>query len=82
MQCAQTCTCRFFFFKALLSFGSSYTRTCTCTCTYAYHYSKKLKEHVDIMIFIEHYPLKSSKVNCFLNITDLNEVQLSSNSWT
>ena len=57
------------------------------------HYSKKLKEHVDIMIFIERYPLKrcqgcvkliSSKVNCFLNITDLSEVQLcmSSNSWT
>ena len=54
---------------------------------------KKLKEHVDIMIFIEHYPLKrcqgcvkliASKVNCFLNITDLSEVQLcmSSNSWT
>ena len=57
------------------------------------HYSKKLKEHVDIMIFIERYPLKrcqgcvkliASKVNCFLNITDLSEVQLcmSSNSWT
>ena len=56
-------------------------------------YSKKLKEHVDIMIFIERYPLKrchgcvkliASKVNCFLNITDLSEVQLcmSSNSWT
>ena len=38
------------------------------------HYSKKLKEHVDIMIFIERYPLKrcqgcvkliASKVNCF-----------------
>ena len=49
------------------------------------HYSKKLKEHVDIMIFIERYPLKrcqgcvkliASKVNCFLNITDLSEVQL------
>ena len=50
-------------------------------------------EHVDIMIFIERYPLKrcqgcvkliASKVNCFLNITDLSEVQLcmSSNSWT
>ena len=57
------------------------------------HYSKKLKEHVDIMIFIERYPLKrcqgcvkliASKVNCFLNINDLIEVQLcmSSNSWT
>ena len=57
------------------------------------HYSKKLKEHVDIMFFIERYPLKrcqgcvkliASKVNCFLNITDLSEVQLSmsSNSWT
>ena len=57
------------------------------------HYSKKLKEHVDIMICIERYPLKrcqdcvkliASKVNCFLNITDLSEVQLcmSSNSWT
>ena len=45
------------------------------------------------MIFIEHYPLKrcqgcvkliASKVNCFLNINDLSEVQLcmSSNSWT
>ena len=40
------------------------------------HYSKKLKEHFDIMIFIERYPLKrcqgcvkliASKVNCFLN---------------
>ena len=39
-------------------------------------YSKKWKEHVDIMIFIERYPLKrcqgcvkliASKVNCFLN---------------
>ena len=47
------------------------------------HYSKKLKEHVDIMIFIERYPLKrcqgcvkliASKVNCFLNINDLSEV--------
>ena len=57
------------------------------------HYSQKFKEHVDIMIFIERYPLKrcqgcvkliASKVNCFLNITDLSEVQLcmSSNSWT
>ena len=57
---------------------------------YDIHYSKKLKEHFDIMIFIERYPLKrcqgcvkliASKVNCFLNI---NEVQLcmSSNSWT
>ena len=57
------------------------------------HYSKKFKEHVDIMIFIESYPLKgcqgcvkliASKVNYFLNITDLSEVQLcmSSNSWT
>ena len=57
------------------------------------HYSKKLKEDVDIMIFSERYPLKrcqgcvkliASKVNCFLNITDLSEVQLcmSSNSWT
>ena len=55
--------------------------------------TSKLKEHVDIMIFIERYPLKrcqgcvkliASKVNCFLNITDLSEVQLcmSSNSWT
>ena len=45
------------------------------------------------MISIERYPLKrcqgcvkliASKVNCFLNITDLSEVQLcmSSNSWT
>ena len=45
------------------------------------------------MIFIERYPLKrcqgfvkliASKVNCFLNITDLSEVQLcmSFNSWT
>ena len=45
------------------------------------------------MIFIERYPLKrcqgcvkliASKVNCFLNINDLSEVQLcmSSNSWT
>ena len=57
------------------------------------HYSKKLKEHFDIMIFIERYPLKrcqgcvkliASKVSCFLNINDLSEVQLcmSSNSWT
>ena len=57
------------------------------------HYSKKLKEHFDSMIFIERYPLKrcqgcvkliASKVNCFLNINDLSEVQLcmSSNSWT
>ena len=57
------------------------------------HYSKKLKEHFDIMIFIERYPLKrcqgcvkliASKVNCFLNIHDLSEVQLrmSFNSWT
>ena len=45
------------------------------------HYSTKLKEHFDIMIFIERYPLKrcqgcvkliASKVNCFLNITDLS----------
>ena len=45
----------------------------------------KLKEHVDIMIFIERYPLKrcqgcvkliASKANCFLNINDLSEVQL------
>ena len=49
------------------------------------HYSKKLNKHFDIMIFIERYPLKrcqgcvkliASKVNCFLNITDLSEVQL------
>ena len=57
------------------------------------YYSKQLKEHVDIMIFIECYPLKrcqgcvkliASKVNCFLNINELSEVQLcmSSNSWT
>ena len=57
------------------------------------HYSNKLKEHFDIIIFIECYPLKrcqgcvkliASKVNCFLNINDLSEVQLcmSSNSWT
>ena len=57
------------------------------------HYSKTLKEHFDIMIFIERYPLKrcqgcvkliASKVNCFLNINDLSDVQLcmSSNSWT
>ena len=55
------------------------------------HYSKKLKEYFDIMIFIERYPLKrcqgcvkliASKVNYFLNINDLSEVQLcmSSNS--
>ena len=60
---------------------------------YVIHYSNKFKEHVDIMIFIERYPLKrcqgcvkliASKVNCFLNINDLSEVQLcmSSNSWT
>ena len=44
-----------------------------------------LKEHFDIMIFIERYPLKrcqgcvkliASKVNCFLNINNLSEVQL------
>ena len=57
-----------------------------------YTTQKKLKEHVD-MIFIERYPLTrcqgcvkliASKVNCFLNINDLSEVQLcmSSNSWT
>ena len=57
------------------------------------HYSKKLKEHFVIMIFIERYPLKrcqgcvkliASKVNWFLKINDLSEVQLcmSSNSWT
>ena len=57
------------------------------------HYSKQLNEHFDIMIFIERYLLKrcqacvkliASKVNCFLNINDLSEVQLcmSSNSWT
>ena len=55
------------------------------------HYSKKSKEHVDIMIFIERLKrcqgcvkLIASKVNCFLYITDLSEVQLcmSSNSWT
>ena len=57
------------------------------------HYWKKFKEHFDIMIFIERYHLKrcqgcvkliASKVNCFLNINDLSEVQLcmSSNSWT
>ena len=49
------------------------------------HYSKKFKEYFDIMIFIERYPLKrcqgcvkliASKVNCFLNINDLSEVQL------
>ena len=40
------------------------------------------------MIFIERYPLKRCqgcvKLNCFLNINDLSEVQLcmSSNSWT
>ena len=56
-------------------------------------YTTKKKEHFDIMIFIECYPLKrcqgcvkliASKVNCFLNITDLSEVQLcmSSNSLT
>ena len=60
---------------------------------FIYSLLKKLKEHVDIMIFIERYPLKrcqgcvkliASKVNCFLNITDLSEVHLcmSSNSWT
>ena len=59
----------------------------------AYTTQTKLKEHFDIMIVIERYPLKrcqgcvkliASKVNCFLNITDLSEVQLcmSSNSWT
>ena len=58
-----------------------------------YTTQKKFKEHFDIMIFIERYPLKrcqgcvkliASKVNCFLNINDLSEVQLcmSSNSWT
>ena len=62
-------------------------------CFRKVHYSKQLKEHVDIMIFMERYPLKkcqgcvkliASKVNCFLNINDLSEVQLcmSSNSWT
>ena len=67
---------------------------CTCTLTiFIVHYSNKLKEHFDIMIFIERYSLKrcqgcviliASKVNCFLNVTDLSEVQLcmSSNSWT
>ena len=67
---------------------------CLCHSNKPYiRYSKKLKEHVDIMIFIERYPLKrcqgsvkliASKVNCFLNINDLSEVQLcmSSNSWT
>ena len=60
---------------------------------YKYTTQKKLKEHFDIMIFIERYPLKrcqgcvkliASKVNCFSNINDLSEVQLcmSSNSWT
>ena len=60
---------------------------------FLYTLLKKLKEHFDIMIFIERYPLKrcqgcvkliASKVNCFLNINDLSEVQLcmSSNSWT
>ena len=64
-----------------------------CIVSGLIHYSKKLKEHVDIMIFIERYPLKrcqgcvkliASKVNCFLNINDLSEVQLFmfSNSWT
>ena len=42
------------------------------------------------MIFIERYPLKrchgcvkliASKVNCFLNINDLSEVQLCSWTW-
>ena len=69
--------------------------TCRVMSSMYIHYSKKLKEHVDIMIFIERYPLKrcqgcvkliagTCKVNCFLNITDLSEVQLcmSSNSWT
>ena len=60
---------------------------------YWYTLLKKCKEHFDIMIFIERYPLKrcqgcvkliASKVNCFLNINDFSEVQLcmSSNSWT
>ena len=61
---------------------------------YIYIYTlNKFKEHFDIMIFIERYPLKrcqgcvkliASKVNCFLSINDLSEVQLcmSSNSWT
>ena len=59
----------------------------------SYTLLKKLKEHFDIMIFIERYPLKrcqgcvkliASKVNCFLNINDLSEVQLCMfyNSWT
>ena len=63
------------------------------TVRVSHDYSKKLKEPFDIMIFIERYPLKrcqgcvkliASKVNCFLNFTDLSEVQLcmSSNSWT
>ena len=64
-----------------------------CAFSLQVHYSKKLKQHFDIMIFIERYPLKrcqgcvkliASKVNCFLNINDLSEVQLcmSSNSCT
>ena len=62
-----------------------------CTMSpYQLHYSNKLREHVDIMIFIERYPLKrcqgcvkliTSKVNCFLNITDLSEVQFEWGVW-
>ena len=74
------------------TFGKMSVNTSICI-TIKIHYSKKLKEHFDIMIFIERYSLKrcqgcvkliASKVNCFLNITDLSEVQLcmSSNSWT
>ena len=66
---------------------------CTCTSYVLIYIHTLLQKHVDILIFIERYPLKrcqgcvkliASKVNCFLNITDLSEVQLcmSSNSWT
>ena len=85
-----------FFFLYFFSLGGGGEDVAKQWKTWYIHYSnKKLKEHVDIMIFIERYPLKRcqgcvklivSKVNCFLNIniTDLSEVQLCmpSNSWT
>ena len=60
---------------------------------YVYTLLKKINGTFWYQIFIERYPLKrcqgcvkliASKVNCFLNINDLSEVQLcmSSNSWT
>ena len=40
-----------------------YDETFTGYCSFFdIHYSKKLKEHVDIMIFIERYPLKRCQV--------------------